>query len=349
MSYRYLVLPPEADAIRSPAARKKIKALADKGVQVIGPGMREGALEAVVRTDGLLPDIEFRDASNKTPFQWIHRREGPTDIYFISNQDATNVAVTVVFRVADKQPELWDAVTGEIRDLPKWHSEKPRSVVPLRFAPRQSLFIVFRKPSKDEDRESAGPNFADLKDVKALDAPWEVSFDPKWGGPEKVTFKELADWTKRPEDGIRYYFGTATYKKTLDAPTGSRLFLDLGVVKNLARVRLNGRDLGVVWTAPWQVEITDVVKAKGNQLEIDVVNTWPNRLIGDGLLPEEKRHTTTNISTYDAKLRKMNWNDKGTYWAQGKCKSCQHRLRTGGPCELFPSGLIGPVTVRKGE
>ena len=89
--------------------------------------------------------------------------------------------------------------------------------------------------------------------------------DPKWGGPESVTFETLEDWSKRPEDGIRFYSGTAVYRKTFDAPNlppGQRIYLDLGVVKNLARVRLNGQDLGVVWCAPWRVDITGAVKAR---------------------------------------------------------------------------------------
>ena len=116
-------------------------------------------------------------------------------------------------------------------------------------------------------------------------------------------FKKLEDWTKRPEEGIRYYSGTATYRQTFDLPETSRrenarIYLDLGRVQNLATVRLNGNDLGVVWTAPWRVEITDAVKPIGNQLEIDAVNLWPNRLIGDAALPPERRLTKTNVTTY---------------------------------------------------
>ena len=130
--------------------------------------------------------------------------------------------------------------------------------------------------------------------------------------------RHAADWTKRPEDGIKFYSGTAVYRKTFDAPEvprGQRLYLDLGVVKNLARVRLNGRDLGVVWCAPWRVEITGAVKAKDNQLEIAVANLWPNRLIGDQSLPAAQRLTSTT------------WNP----FAKDS--------------PLLESGLLGPVTL----
>ena len=150
-------------------------------------------------------------------------------------------------------------------------------------------------------------NFPGSHRLAEMPGPWEVAFDPKWGGPEQVTFDTLVDWTKRPEDGIKFYSGTAVYRKTFDAPEvprGQRLFLDLGVVKNLARVRLNGRDLGAVWCAPWQVEISGEVKPKGNELEIAVANLWPNRLIRDQSLPASQRLTSTtwNPFTKDSPL-----------------------------------------------
>jgi hypothetical protein len=149
-----------------------------------------------------------------------------------------------------------------------------------------------------------------------------VAFDPKWGGPERVTFDTLADWTKRPEDGIKFYSGTAVYRKTFDAPEvsrGQRLFLDLGTVKNLARVRLNGHDLGAVWCAPWRVDITGAVKPKGNQLEISVANLWPNRLIRDQGLPAAQRLSSTT------------WNPFAK------------------DAPLLESGLLGPVTLVREE
>ncbi len=128
----------------------------------------------------------------------------------------------------------------------------------------------------------------------------------------------LSDQPGRPEEGIRYYSGAATYRKSFDLPekvTGRHLFLDLGVVNYVAAVRVNGKDVGVVWTAPWRVEITHVVKPHDNSLEIDVVNLWMNRLIGDAKLPPEKRFTKTNV------VPDPDW-------------------------QLFSSGLLGPVTLQ---
>jgi hypothetical protein len=206
--------------------------------------------------------------------------------------------------------------------VPEYTTEKGCTVVPLKFAARQSFFIVFRKGASARAKGSAYAS-AETQLIKDLAGPWELAFNPDWGGPRSVRFEQLEDWTKRPEEGIHYYSGTATYRKQFELSPSeaqrlrSTAFLDLGVVKNLARVRLNGHDLGVVWTAPWRVEISGAVKAGANDLEIEVVNLWPNRLIGDARLPKEQRRTVTNVE----KFNKPN-------------------------TALLESGLLGPVTVR---
>jgi hypothetical protein len=110
------------------------------------------------------------------------------------------------------------------------------------------------------------------------------------------------------------------------------------LVKNVAQVILNGKDLGTVWTAPWRVDISEVVKEKGNQLQIEVVNLWPNRLIGDAKLPRDQRRTVTNVRTYDAVLPA----DLDT----AGCPQCESRRKTGKESPLLSSGLLGPVTLR---
>ena len=149
--------------------------------------------------------------------------------------------------------------------LTDFRLEGERTVVPLRLEPRQSRFLVFRKLAGKPTAEH-GRNSPPARQVLQLTGPWEVSFDPKWGGPARITFDALADWTQRAEPGIQYYSGAATYRKEFDLPAGATrgthtLYLDLGTVRNLARVRLNDQDLGVVWCAPWRVTITDAVTA----------------------------------------------------------------------------------------
>jgi len=269
-------------------------------------------LEEILKVDRVAPDFEARGGAR---FDYIHRVDGATEIYFVSNQENRARRAQCLFRVTGRQPELWDPVTGEIRTLTEFSSEGGRTVVTMEFAPRQSLFVVFRAPAAARRPQS---NFPEIRLLRELEGPWEVSFDPEWGGPKRVTFDHLQDWTARPEQGIRYYSGTATYRKKfelLERARAKRLFLALGTVHCLAEVRLNGRNLGVVWCAPWRVEITEAVRERDNELEIDVVNLWPNRLIGDAGLPPDKRLTKTNVATF----------------------------RPGAP--LLPSGLLGPVTI----
>ncbi|MEI7947992.1 MAG: glycosylhydrolase-like jelly roll fold domain-containing protein, partial [bacterium] len=154
-----------------------------------------------------------------------------------------------------------------------------------------------------------------------------------------VLFEKLEDWTQRPEAAIKHYSGIATYRKTFDWPPSdlrppTSVFLSLGVVKNVARVRLNGKDLGTIWTAPWQVDISSAVKPGANVLEIEVANLWPNRLIGDATLPKEQRRTVTNVRTFDTQ-------ETASYG----CKKCGTRKKDGKAAELLPSGLLGPVRV----
>ncbi|MFP4622248.1 MAG: glycosyl hydrolase [Bacteroidales bacterium] len=138
---------------------------------------------------------------------------------------------------------------------------------------------------------------------KRIKSPWEVSFDPEWGGPEDTVFNELRSWTAFDAKGIRYYSGDATYEQTFNVSRedmeDQSVFLDLGDVLELASVRLNRKDMGVQWKSPFRVDVTDEVKAGENTLEIEVTNLWPNRLIGDSKLPEEERYTRTNVTKFD--------------------------------------------------
>jgi len=285
----------------------------------------------IVAADRLAPDVEFRGLSPATverrfdgvtvPLDWIHRRDGEMDIYFLANIGNRAAAAQAVFRTASGPPELWDAVTGEIRNLPQFTVEAGRTIVPLRFEAKQCFLVIFR-PARTELAKGAN-NFPELKSVVELTGVWDVSFDPQWGGPAKITFDRLQDWTQRSEEGIRHYSGTATYSKVFDLSESqisnfkSQVYLDLGRVKNLARLRLNGKELGVIWTAPWRVEVTPHVRAGANELEIDVVNLWPNRLIGDAKLPAGQRRTRTNVRKFE---------------------------KPGLP--LLESGLLGPVTLK---
>jgi len=156
-----------------------------------------------------------------------------------------------------------------------------------------------------------------------LTGKWSLHFDPEWGGPVKSEINELKSWIKFDEPGIKYYSGTVTYLKTFSLSTKEisekLLMLDLGNVQEMASVKINGHQLQVMWSAPFRFDITSFVKDGLNKLEVEVVNLWPNRLIGDSKLPENKRLTKTNII-------KFNGSDAESY--------------------LRESGLLGPVKVR---
>lgn len=265
------------------------------------------------------PDFEETGLSAAGTLDWIHRTMDGAEIYFVASrwQDPENVDCT--FRVSGRQPELWDPVTGEIRDATAFKQENGRTTIPLKFGPTGSVFVVFRKPIAEDAAGTTASNYPALQPLDTLSGPWVVNFDPKWGGPAEVTFNQLVDWTSRPEDGIKYYSGAAVYHKKFDLEKrpadGHRVILDLGEVHEVVRVRLNGRDLGVIWTKPARVEITDALKEKNNDLEITVVNLWPNRMKGDETLPEGSRYTESNI----------------------------HKFGASSP--LLPSGLIGPVNL----
>jgi hypothetical protein len=332
--------------VNYPASQGHIASLAaslwggahEKGKNTLHVGngrvIQNTTLEEVMAADGLHPDLEFRAITNAIELDWIHRQTDRTDIYFVANLSEASGQVEAVFRVSGKAPELWDPVSGDMRELPEFHQEKSRTVVPLQFAPKQSWFVVFQKPVGNLVVATA-KNFRRAVQVSELTGPWEVSFDPRWGGPGTVVFQELQDWIARAEEGIKYYSGTATYHKTFDAPDAAVTYLDLGAVKNLAQVRLNGEDLGIVWTAPWRVNVGNALRARGNRLEIEVVNLWPNRLIGDGGLPKQDRLTKTNVRTYERNLPASFpcwWN-----------LDCEERKKSGAPEILLSSGLLGPV------
>ena len=237
----------------------------------------------------VLPDFE-----SDGDVRYTHRHDQDAEIYFVGNRTAAAVSAACRFRVTGRQPEFWNPVTGERRALPEFREQDGRTIVPLRFAPGQSYFVVFRKGPRP-----SGTNFPEVKPIAELTGPWEVHFVPKWGGPERVKFAVLEDWRKRPEDGIRFYSGEATYRHVFSLQSSrGRIFLDLGRVAVMAQVKLNGKDLGVVWTDPYRVDITAAVKPGENALEITVANLWSNRLIGDQSLPAERRFTFTTWSPY---------------------------------------------------
>lgn len=281
----------------------------------------------VLQECGVPPAFEVEDETAAVDF--IQRSSDVAEIFYLLNRKKKAQRSVCTFRVEGRRPWLLDPVTGESRPLPDHEPRGERTAVPLEFLPREAYFIVFPRveSARQDGADSASArrgNFPRFRPLLTLEGRWTVRFDPKWGGPESAEFDALTDWSTHPDAGIRHYSGTATYVKTFDAPAGAgraegvegaaSLVLDLGTVHSIADVRLNGRLLGTVWTSPWRIRLPEGLKPEGNDLEIAVTNTWPNRLIGDAALPPEKRFTNTNIE-----------------------------FKPDTP--LQPAGLLGPVTV----
>jgi hypothetical protein len=290
---------------------------------------------------GAIAPLDF--TADGLPVTAIHRRMKEEDLWFVANPKRSAGEARCVFRVADKQPELWDPVTGEIRELPQFKSGVDQTEITLKFDAAQSFFVIFRKPIT----KKAGDNFPSRAPVAELNGPWQVSFDTQWGGPDSVVFDKLTDWTKRPESGIRYYSGTARYRTHFDGTLGQ--WLDLGTVHHIARVRINGRDLGVVWTAPWGVTIpAGLLKPTGNELEIEVTNVWANRLIGDEQEPADCTWTAgPHFKDQGGFLDRFpEWFLKGAPRpSPGRyCFTTWNYFTKDSP--LVPSGLLGPVVLQ---
>ena len=258
-------------------------------------------LGEVLAEEGVAPDFEYRGKGEDASLGFIHHTASNAEIYFLSNRRERDESAECIFRVSGKRPELWDPVSGATRSVTAFRHSGDRTSVPLEFAPYGSWFVVFRQPIGKEVNGTASSNFPVYVNAQELSGSWAVSFDVKWGGPAQVAFAKLVSWTQRPEEGIKYYSGTATYRKSFDLGkalqgTRMRIALDLGDVRYVAQVKLNGKDLGAVWTKPFRVEITGAVKPTGNLLEVEVVNLWVNRILGDAGLPPEKRYARTNVA-----------------------------------------------------
>jgi hypothetical protein len=307
------------------------------------------ATAAVLEGLGARPDF-----SASGPIRYTHRSLPDREVYFISNRTAGSVDDICVFRDGTESGELWDAVNGQTRPLRGLRPVAGGIALPVRLEAHQSFFVVFDKKGPDPIQGAAaaaptgevgrartnasGNDFPVREQLLTLEGPWTVSFDPAWGGPKSVVFDQLDDWSKRPEDGIRHYSGIAKYAKAFDLPEASGpsgsgdLDLDLGEVKNMARVRLNGHDLGVVWTAPWRVKVTGGLRKHGNRLEIEVANLWANRLIGD----ESQPWDGVENGRWPA------WLAEGRPRPTRRFTFTTHRFyKAGDP--LLPSGLLGPV------
>lgn len=329
---RVLRLPTDASWLSAVTATTEMQAAKELGTAGMGPWGEIGNAAAasvpvpyppydevvgVLTAAGVPPDFEAVES-----LRYTHRRELDGDIYFVANREAAPVRASATFRVQGRQPELWDPMTGNTQRLLGFKVENGRTVVPLEFQAHGSYFLVFRKPVAPSPGLPSEGNATKVSTIIEITGPWEVEFQPGRGTPQRVTFASLSDWTSHPDGGVRHFSGAASYRTSfqLDAAQAAALrehggCVDLGGVQVMARVRLNGTELGVAWNVPHRLAVGAALRAGENLLEITVANLWPNRLIGDQAVPAEDRITWTTWNPYKA------------------------------DSPLLPSGLLGPVTL----
>ena len=350
MNYRVLILPDRTTM--TPALARKLKQLVADGATVFGPrpktspGLQDfpkcdeevAAIgnevwgdcdgqhitahtfgKGSVNWGDSLKDDVLADRQppfvSDVPLNWIHRSATNAEIYFIANGSTNTVTAHCDFNEGEREAEIWNPETGEISAPAKMEGSRAGTLLTLELAPGDSTFVVFREKStapKPAVVDEAHP-------LRKIIGPWQLSFPPKWGAPEKITMPRLISWTDSADNGVKYFSGTAAYQTTFDLPKSkvpkpaSKIYLELGEVQVMARVKVNGKDCGIAWRPPFRVEVTDAVRAGKNNLEIEVANLWPNRLIGDAALSETNRFT---------------WSS----WQPFKSDS-----------PLLKSGLLGPV------
>jgi hypothetical protein len=279
------------------------------------------SLDEVLHRVGTAPDFAASGSLDNPP-AWVHRRTADADIYFVANQADSPVHLDARFRVAGKDVHVWRPMDGAMtsdkpgsavayttlvrmpdRSVNKQPGIEPAlytasdgfTEVPLNLAERESVFVIFRNTAPAPVRTAA--TLAETK-LGTVAGPWTLTFPAKWGAPPSVHMAKLTSWTDSTDDGVKYFSGTATYTKTVQAQAswfkpGQHVWIDLGKVRDIAEVKVNGKSAGLVWAPPYRVDVTSALKPGVNKLEIEVTNEWTNRQIGDRLLPADKHILST--------------------------------------------------------
>ncbi|MBS1812448.1 MAG: glycoside hydrolase [Acidobacteria bacterium] len=342
MSYQVLALDENAKNMSLPVLRKirdlvkagatitgvrpeKIASLSDNPeefkaivAEVWGSGSKNvflnQSLEQTLTAKNIKADFSYTKPNSDTEILHVHRTLPDREIYWLNNRKDRVETIETSFRVAGKVPEIWHPETGKIEKV-SYQIKDGRTSVSLRLEAHDAIFVVFK--GRATVASYLLPQTAE-KQIAALTNPWNVSFQTGRGAPANATFNALQSWTENADAGIKYFSGTANYQSTFSLSKitkGAKITLDLGAVKDLAEVIVNGKNLGIVWKKPFKVDISSAVKAGENRLEVRVTNLWVNRLIGDQQPNVTNKITYTTMPFFQA------------------------------TSPLLPSGLLGPVQV----
>jgi hypothetical protein len=262
------------------------------------------------------PDFEYTKPQSNTELLFVHRKLNDVDIYWVNNRNNRVEDLEATFRIKGKAAEIWHPETGKIEQA-SYNIAEGHTIVPLRMEPNDAVFVVFRKKAKTSSLKVMQPVETQLA---VIDGAWNVSFQSNRGAPAQIVLNQLTSWSENTDPGVKYFSGTGSYTKTIKAPAdwfkkGSQIWLDLGSVKNLAEVVVNGKSLGIVWKTPFRVNVTEALKQGENSLEVKVTDLWVNRLIGDQQPGTKTKITYTTQKFYQA------------------------------DSPLVPSGLLGPVKI----
>lgn len=329
--------------------------------------LKKGKVYTGYNLEEVLSDLNIH-ADFEGPFEYIHRKLDIKDVYFVSGEGKAECT----FRVEGMKPEIWNPVTGQIIDaISYYYTKDGRTIIPMDLPENGSVFVVFReKADKNHFVSIDGPEYPEFTEKKEdstefifwesgnynlkttngnskklsirvdpsleLTSAWNITFLPATGVQSfDASFDKLTLWNDNSDPQIKYFSGTAIYKNIFNLnedQVKKPANLKLGTVHNISRVWINGKDKGIVWTAPWSVDITGALKEGENELKIEVTNCWANRLIGDAGLPENKWTTQTNVH------RVL---DRSKYKSGHQAFAATDML--------MPSGLVGPVQIKFGE
>lgn len=322
---------------------------------------------SVLRNSDVVCDM--RDAaktlnvlSEGSEVEWLHKRtDDGSDVFFVSNTKDSADEISLSLAVTGKAPEIWDARRAIISDCTGWSSDGSATEIKVKMDPHGSAFIVFRHKT-DVNAVAAAPEQLET-DSFILPQNWAISFPQGWGAPDQIEIDKLMSWSDSEIPGVKYFSGTATYRQEIQIPCkflkgkGYSYILDLGEVKNLARVKINGEYVSeVLWTAPFRVEVGPWLKPGKNIIEIDVTNLWPNRMIGDEQEPDDtewaepsRRMPGQNNSVLNVFMKEIpDW----LKYNQPRPSSGRYTISSfkyfGAEHPLFPAGLLGPeIVIRK--
>ncbi len=344
MSYRVLVLDSNAAKMSLPVLRK-IGVLVKAGATVAGvkptaaPGLADDrnefnrlaseiwsssntkvtagkSISDVLNSMNVIPDFEYNKPQKNTKLLYVHRKTNDRDIYWVNNRTSNVEDLETAFRVNGKIPELWFAETGKKEPL-SYSIAEGLTKVKLHMEPNDAFFIVFKDKAIKKAVELPAVK---VKELQTISGEWNIDFQKDRGAPASVKVNELTSWTDNTDAGVKYFSGTGTYTKAITAPADwfandEELWLNLGDVKNLAEVIVNGKSFGILWKKPFRVDISGALKAGTNTMVIKVTNLWVNRLIGDLQPGVTNKITYTTMPFYQANSK------------------------------LLPSGLLGPVKI----